>query len=213
VNPVSIGNHPGGALALINEVIDGLPQNIAVVDAQGRIAAVNRAWRAFALANGHINERECGPGADYLEVCRSAAERGSSDAALVSTRLQMLLSGQTTEFRLEYECSSPELQRWFTLQARLLTVGFEGALLIHSNSTVSHEARQSMDPGFRGRLAGTCICSSCKRIRVDDANGGWESIEDYLLARDGLRFTHGICPGCAERLYPDLMAELRKPED
>lgn len=47
------------------------------------------------------------------------------------------------------------------------------------------------------------ICASCKRIR-DDA-GNWERLETYLRTRSGATFSHGICPECAARLYPEAM--------
>ena len=46
------------------------------------------------------------------------------------------------------------------------------------------------------------ICSSCKRIRDDQ--GYWQQIEGYLHDHSNLDFTHGICPECARRLYPDI---------
>jgi PAS domain S-box-containing protein len=45
------------------------------------------------------------------------------------------------------------------------------------------------------------ICASCKKIR--DEKGQWNSIERYIRERSDARFTHGICPDCAHRLYPE----------
>jgi PAS domain S-box-containing protein len=46
------------------------------------------------------------------------------------------------------------------------------------------------------------ICSSCKRIR--DESGEWNSVEKYIRERSTASFTHGICPECARRLYPEF---------
>lgn len=46
------------------------------------------------------------------------------------------------------------------------------------------------------------ICSSCKRIRDDQ--GYWNQIESYIKAHSDAEFTHGICPECAKKLYPEL---------
>ncbi len=46
------------------------------------------------------------------------------------------------------------------------------------------------------------ICSSCKKIRDDQ--GYWNQIENYLKQHSEAEFTHGICPECARRLYPEL---------
>jgi PAS domain S-box-containing protein len=48
------------------------------------------------------------------------------------------------------------------------------------------------------------ICASCKRIRND--RGYWEQVEAYLSAHTDARFTHGLCPECVARQFPDLPA-------
>ncbi len=44
------------------------------------------------------------------------------------------------------------------------------------------------------------ICSNCKKIRND--KGYWEQIEKYICEHTNADFSHGICPECAEKLYP-----------
>lgn len=46
------------------------------------------------------------------------------------------------------------------------------------------------------------ICASCKKIRNDD--NSWQQIEEYIASHSDANFTHGICPECARRLYPEL---------
>ena len=46
------------------------------------------------------------------------------------------------------------------------------------------------------------ICAACKKVRDD--KGYWNQIESYIQARSEAEFSHGICPQCAEELYPDL---------
>lgn len=48
------------------------------------------------------------------------------------------------------------------------------------------------------------ICASCKKIR-DDA-GFWTEIEIYVRDHTEAQFSHGICPDCARKLYPDMFA-------
>jgi len=45
------------------------------------------------------------------------------------------------------------------------------------------------------------ICASCKKIRND--NGYWEAVETYISEHSDADFTHGICPECVQRLYPE----------
>ena len=46
------------------------------------------------------------------------------------------------------------------------------------------------------------ICASCKKIRDD--KGYWNQIESYIRNHSEAEFSHGICPDCARKLYPDL---------
>jgi PAS domain-containing protein len=47
------------------------------------------------------------------------------------------------------------------------------------------------------------ICASCKKIRDDQ--GYWHQVEHYMTEHSTVEFSHGICPQCAMRLYPDLV--------
>ena len=46
------------------------------------------------------------------------------------------------------------------------------------------------------------ICSHCKAIRSD--KDYWQSVEMYVKARTEAVFSHGICPDCAKKHYPDF---------
>ena len=46
------------------------------------------------------------------------------------------------------------------------------------------------------------ICASCKKIRDD--KGYWNQIEGYIRDHSEAEFSHGICPECMKKLYPDL---------
>ena len=52
------------------------------------------------------------------------------------------------------------------------------------------------------------ICASCKKIR--DENGAWQEIETYIRDHSDTNFSHGVCPECAQRLYPQFSDELMK---
>jgi YesN/AraC family two-component response regulator len=56
------------------------------------------------------------------------------------------------------------------------------------------------------------ICASCKKIRDD--SGYWNRIEDYSCKHSEAEFTHGLCPECAVRLYPEFYdAGTTTPEE
>jgi len=49
------------------------------------------------------------------------------------------------------------------------------------------------------------ICASCKNIRDD--HGQWHQFETYINENSQAEFSHGICPGCQNTLYPNIPPE------
>ncbi|GAG76888.1 unnamed protein product, partial [marine sediment metagenome] len=47
------------------------------------------------------------------------------------------------------------------------------------------------------------ICAHCKKIRNDE--GYWQQVETYITERSEVEFSHGLCPECAAKLYPDFI--------
>lgn len=54
------------------------------------------------------------------------------------------------------------------------------------------------------------ICSNCKKIRDD--TGYWQDVAVYVRDHSEAEFSHGICPECMERLYPEYSNRIRKQE-
>lgn len=46
------------------------------------------------------------------------------------------------------------------------------------------------------------ICASCKMIRDD--KGYWSGVESYISQHSNVLFSHGICPECEKKLYPEF---------
>jgi len=111
--------------------IDSLASNLCVLDQDGRIVAINKAWRDFAAANGAVPAM-VGEGADYLAVC-DAASASIPVAARCAKGIRSVLDGTRREFLAEYECHSPTVQRWYA--ARVTRFPGEGPVRV----VVSHE--------------------------------------------------------------------------
>ena len=46
------------------------------------------------------------------------------------------------------------------------------------------------------------MCSSCKRIKDDKSN--WINLENFLIHNFNIVISHGICPECINKLYPQI---------
>lgn len=55
------------------------------------------------------------------------------------------------------------------------------------------------------------ICASCKKIRDDQ--GFWSQVESYVSKHSEARFSHGICPDCVRKLYPDICDKILESVD
>ena len=79
-----------------------------------------------------------------------------------------------------------------------------GYLLTNKNIILEKE-KQNLEKALREikTLSGLIpICCSCKNVRND--YGYWEQVETYVKERSAAEFTHGICPECVKKMYPDL---------
>lgn len=109
---------------LNRRTLHALPATISVLDAAGRIVAVNMAWMRFATDNGAEESTAVAVGSDYLAACRRAAT-DDAYARQALEGIEKVLAGRSSHFSLDYPCDSPEQQRWF--QMTVVPLGTSGA--------------------------------------------------------------------------------------
>lgn len=51
------------------------------------------------------------------------------------------------------------------------------------------------------------ICANCKNIR--DEQNNWHPVEHYLSRKTQVDFSHGICPECMKKFYPECNKSSR----
>src|SRR5258707_2313592 len=89
---------------LANAIIDSLSDNIAVLNKDGRILAVNRAWTEFARANNNGGLHGVDVETNYLDVCARAARENIPGSNGALTGIQRVMQGETVTFEMEYTC-------------------------------------------------------------------------------------------------------------
>lgn len=144
----------------------------------------------------------------------SAALRNPS--SLTEVELEMASLDRTGHhiFETLHRCSSGEILNVEVSATKLKIGGKMYFLEIVRDITgrkKSEEEREELISGLQEALAQVKtlsgllpICSSCKKIRND--GGYWEQIETYIRDHSEAEFSHGICPECAKRLYPELFS-------
>ena len=129
---------------LLRAVLDGVPCNIVVLDSSGTIVLANKAWSAFAAANG-VNPSQVGIGTPYLAVCDGAMGPDAGAARNAAAGIRDVLDGRAEASRLEYPCHSPHEHRWFlALVCPLRTAGFSGAVVLHTDITERQRAVETL---------------------------------------------------------------------
>ncbi len=124
--------------------------SVALLDRDGTIVGVNRAWREFAAANDGVPE-SVGPGANYFDVCRDSDPAGVE----IGRRLERLAAGEERAFVAEYPCHSPNRQRWFSMHAgRVGGDDFDGLVVTHVDisDTVLDRLRYGREHALLGRI-------------------------------------------------------------
>lgn len=133
--------------ALRSAILDSLRDHVAVIDADGRITAVNDAWMTFARDNGAPDVEGVSVGANYLAVCRLAIGEGDSAVQAALAGIEAVLEGSIDHFTTEYECSSPTERRWFLMTVLPLRGPSNDAVISHTDVTqlkaAEEELRQS----------------------------------------------------------------------
>lgn len=103
------------------------------------------------------------------------------------------------------------LNRGLALFAIWVTVylGLQRKVIEEKRAKALQEQEQALEDVrvLRGLLP---ICASCKKIRDD--RGYWTEMELYITAHSEADFSHGVCPECARRLYPEFYTEKTDPE-
>lgn len=81
--------------------------------------------------------------------------------------------------------------------------GFIGSCIDVQDRREAREALRAAQQRETDRLRQLLpICSNCRKVRDD--HGYWSAIEQYMRETQDVKFTHGLCPQCIEKLYPEL---------
>ncbi len=190
---------------LLSAVLASLPAHTAVLDEHGVVLAVNTAWRRFCEDNGGTAEL-CGPGVDYLGVCDRARDDGRDEAMEVADGIRRVLAQEVPAFSADYDCSSPEEERWFQVSVVPLRDGSDdgagdggdgradrprGAVVSHSDITARklgevallHEATHDALTGLLNR--GLLMAELRRELHRGQSDGAEVSV--LYLDLDGFK--------------------------
>ncbi len=151
-------------------VLNSLTSHIAVLDKQGVIVAVNKAWRQFCIENDLPESSQFLLGVSYLDTYKNAVNQPYSDeenTALLG--INAVLAGEQEMFHLEYPCHSPSQQRWFSMNVSPLQGSRGGCVISHENITERKQAEQEIRSS-KAKLE-AALSSMSDAVYISDAEG------------------------------------------
>jgi signal transduction histidine kinase len=131
---------------LLQSTFDALTSHVAVLDAEGVVLLVNRAWRTFFASSGGVGA-SCKVGDNYVTVCER--DDVCAEAIEVARGVRGVTSGDLPDFGLEYACESADGRLWFAVSiTRFVGEGQVRVVVSHENVTPRKQAEEEL-----GRLA------------------------------------------------------------
>src|SRR6478736_5972151 len=115
--PVSLEN-----VGIFQQIVDGLPEQAALVDAEtGIILVVNESWNETVTRQGYT---DFGPGNNYIVELAKLATEGFGTATEVLHAVEEMRHGKRTAYRLVYEGAGP--QEGLTFEVRIALIHVAG---------------------------------------------------------------------------------------
>jgi len=185
---------------------------IIIVDKAGKIVFCNAAAQKLF---GYRQNELIGKYVNLLmpERFREAHEKGmarvvaTGKSSLIDKTIELFgLTQKGREFPIELSLSS-----WMSAE----DIFYTGIIRDISKRKQHEKERDALidrlqkSLGKVRKLSGLLpICASCKKIRDD--SGYWNQIEAYIRDHSEATFSHGICPECTRKLYPEYDRTLFK---
>jgi PAS domain S-box-containing protein len=182
-----------------NKLMDTMGDGVLVIDAQGRIIVLNPAMQTIiGLPPDQVIGRLAAQVLAYWKKLIEDTRRLDKETQVEA---HMGEEGVMHYYDLRF---SPLHDRKGRLNGQLIVlrditrrkqIEEERQRLVHKLQDAISEVKT-----LSGLLP---ICSHCKKIRDDQ--GHWHSVEVYVKDHSDAQFSHGICPDCLRKMYPECV--------
>lgn len=182
-------------------ILNALPAHIALLDTQGRILAVNDAWRQFGDANA-AHDPGHGIGVDYLAICGNTQGPDAVEAHRAASGIRSVLNGKSKSFALEYPCHSPTELRWFLMMVTpLADKNPNGAVVMHLNVTDRKHSVQALQSSIdEFRILAEAVP---QMVWITRADGGNIYFNQRWMDYTGLTLAESLSGGWNKPLHPE----------
>jgi two-component system cell cycle sensor histidine kinase/response regulator CckA len=132
--------------SLNRAVLDSITSNIAVLESDGRVITLNRAWRDFKNSDelpegSHFRAQV---GSNYPELCAGNSEEFGEKASEIANSIREILGGSRRRYFLEYCTTISGRSAWFYMLVTPLQTQEGGAVVSHTEITGRKEAEDKL---------------------------------------------------------------------
>jgi PAS domain S-box-containing protein len=176
--------HEQQRLAALNSaLLDSLPAQAALLNAQGDIVATNAAWRKYGN-RANFSGAEWGNGCHYVKACMEVSSKQNLHSLGVARGVGDVLAGKCEQFNLEYPCLCKDGRHWFRIMVTPVTSGSQdgGAVVMHVDITERRniEEQLKINANALQHLAEGVIVSDAN-LRVVSLNMAYTAMTGYEL--------------------------------
>ena len=186
-------------------ILNSLTAHVAVIDQQGNTVVVNEAWQRFAQESCNECADKVCIGSNYLTVWQHAIPESEteSDPAVQAalSGIQSVLSGAENYFELEYPCSSPTQERWFSMVVTPLKNNEGGAIVV--NTDISDRKRAELALQESEQQFQNLADNAPVLIWMSDHNHRSTYFNKQWLAFTGRDLNEEVGNGWTEGMHPD----------
>lgn len=111
----------------MQEVIDDLPEQIAILNERSDVLAANHAWKDVVLKKGYS---EALPGGNYRDFCELSARQGYEPAVEACQALDEIGSGKRSFWQLVYNGQERWDRRDFQISMRKILIGSQSLTIV-----------------------------------------------------------------------------------
>ncbi|MEK8033579.1 PAS domain-containing protein [Ideonella sp. DXS29W] len=137
---------------LVRAVEDSVLDHMAVLDADGRIVAVNAAWRQHAQQGGVPlagGLQVIAVDDNYPATLEGQPRFSGREAHTAAAGVRAILAGDSEQFSSEFACLVGTVPRWFAMRATPLRGRSGGAVVMHSDISERKRIEQAMNDSER----------------------------------------------------------------
>ncbi|MGG9961964.1 PAS domain S-box protein [Ferruginibacter sp. SUN106] len=159
-------------------VLTSISSHIAVVEENGEIISVNKAWENFSTKGGECLLKRTGVGTNYIEVCKKSVSNGEILAAKALDGFYKVMNGELPIFEMEYPCDLQNEKSWFLLRITKFADNSPKVVMMHIDISARVKAAATMRQALE---------------RYDMlAKATSDTIWDWDITQNRIRYNNGI---------------------